>query len=93
LKWMAPLPFLSALLSVLGTQTMLAFEMDSALSRILLQGSMLALPLTLLLAWNFGALGAAVTAVVVAGFMVTAMANSVHRSSLCVLRAPPFPGP
>jgi PST family polysaccharide transporter len=93
LKWMAPLPFLSALMSVLGTQTMLAFEMDSAMSRILLWGSILAFPLTLLLAWQFGALGAAVAAVAVAVFMVAAMANSVHRSGLRVLRLPSFPRP
>lgn len=93
LKWMAPLPFLSALLSVLGTQTMLAFEMDSVMSRILLQGSILAFPLTLLLAWKFGALGAAMATVTVSVFMVAAMTNSVHRRGLRVLPAPSFPGP
>jgi PST family polysaccharide transporter len=93
LKWMAPLPFLSALMSVLGTQTMLAFEMDSAMSHTLLQGSLLAFPLTLLLAWRFGALGAAVATVVVTVFMVAAMANSVHRSGLRILPALSFPRP
>jgi O-antigen/teichoic acid export membrane protein len=93
LKWMAPLPFLTALMSVLGTQTMLAFEMDAAMSRILLQGSSLAFPLTLFLAWKFGALGAAVATVVVAVFMAAAMANSVHRSGLGILPALSSPRP
>jgi len=84
LRWMSPLPFLSAMTCVLGTQTMLAFEMDSAMSRILLAGTVVTFPLTASLAWKFGAQGAAAAAVVVAVCMVIAMAVSVERRGLRV---------
>jgi O-antigen/teichoic acid export membrane protein len=82
LRWMSPLPFLSAMMCVFGTQTMLTFEMDSAMSRILLTGTVATLPLDASLAWMFGARGAAVSAVLVATCMVIATAVSVERRGL-----------
>ncbi len=44
LQYLAPLPFLFGLLDVLGNQTMLVFEMDKAMSRILLTGGLVGIP-------------------------------------------------
>ncbi len=39
LRCLSPLPFVLALINILGTQTMLVFEMDALLSRIVLSGA------------------------------------------------------
>lgn len=83
LRWLSPLPVLFGLMSVLGTQTMLVFEMDSLVSWIMLTATCAGLPLTLALCLSFGAEGAAAASVLVAFIIVTAM--------LIVLRHRGFP--
>jgi PST family polysaccharide transporter len=87
-QWLAPLPFLFGLMSVLGTQTMIAFDMDSAISRIMLAGAALAVPLTVLLSWRFGPSGAAGASVLIAAFMVAAMITMLHKRGLRVWLTP-----
>jgi PST family polysaccharide transporter len=86
LRWLSPLPLLFGLMSVLGTQTMLIFEMDAAMSRIMLASAVLGLPLTLILSWLFGASGAAVGSVTIAALMVAAMVSVLRARGLIVWR-------
>ncbi len=88
LKWLSPLPLLFGLISVFGTQTMLVFEMDKIISRIMLVSAAAGIPLTLLLASLFGAEGAAAASVVLAMFMVGAMAVMLRLHGLPVWSAP-----
>jgi polysaccharide transporter, PST family len=73
LQWLSPLPLLFGLMSVLGTQTMLVFQMDVMISRIMLWGAAAGIPLTLATSALFGAEGAAMASVVIAIAMVIAM--------------------
>jgi O-antigen/teichoic acid export membrane protein len=86
LQWLAPLPLLAGLTGVFGTQTMLTFEMDSPMSRIMLACAALGLPLTLLLSWRLGATGAAIAAVAVALLIVLAMVLVLRRRGLSIWR-------
>jgi PST family polysaccharide transporter len=85
-RWLSPLPLLFGLMSVLGTQTMLIFEMDAAMSRIMLTSAALGAPLTLGLSWLFGASGAAVGSVAIAALMVVAMIGVLRTRGLIVWR-------
>jgi O-antigen/teichoic acid export membrane protein len=85
-RWLSPLPLLFGLMSVLGTQTMLIFEMDVAMSRIMLASAALGAPLTLGLSWLFGASGAAVGSVAIAALMVVAMIGVLRSRGLIVWR-------
>lgn len=84
LQCLSPLPLLSGLMSVFGTQTMLVFEMDATLSKIMLLSAAVALPVTLGLAIFFGAVGAAAASVVVATFMVSAMVLALRSKGMHV---------
>jgi hypothetical protein len=75
-------------MSVLGTQTMLIFEMDSVMSRIMLASAALGVPLTLTLSWLFGAAGAATASVAIAALMVTVMMVALRTRGLIVWREP-----
>jgi PST family polysaccharide transporter len=87
LQYLAPIPFLFGLLNVLGTQTMLVFEMDEAMSRIFLVGGLLGIPLTALFSLRFGSSGAATASVVIAASMVLAMLVCLHLRGLLIWRA------
>jgi polysaccharide transporter, PST family len=80
LRWLAPLPFLLALINVIGTQTMLVLEMDAVLSRIILLGTSLNLFLVALLSAILGSVGAAAAMVTVTSLMVLALAWSLWRN-------------
>jgi len=84
LQWLSPLPLLFGLMSVFGTQTMLVFEMDSAMSRIMLASAIAGVPLTLALARPFGARGAAAGAAVLAFSMLMAMIVTLRYRGLAV---------
>ncbi len=88
LQCLSPLPLLFGLASVFGTQTMLVFEMDVLLSRIMLLGAVVALPLTIVLSISFGAVGAAVGSVTTAAFIVTAMLFVLQAKGIHVWRRP-----
>ncbi len=63
LRWLSPLPLVYALINILGTQTLLVFEMDALVSRIVLAGAGVNVPLAAVLSWRFGAPGAAAATV------------------------------
>ncbi len=84
LQWLSPLPVLFGLMSVLGTQTMLVFEMDGMMSRIMLGSAVAGIPLTLMLSWLFGAEGAAAASVMLAAFMLGSMIILLKSSGLTV---------
>ena len=63
LRWLSPLPFVFALINVFGTQTMFVFEMDQAVSRVVLGGAGVNLMLAAVLSWRFAAVGAAAATV------------------------------
>jgi O-antigen/teichoic acid export membrane protein len=86
LQCLAPLPLLSGLTSVLGTQTMLTFEMDAAMSRIMLASAAIGVPLTAFFAWRFGAVGAAVASVLTTFFVVFVMALVLRSRGLNIWR-------
>ena len=86
LQWLAPLPLLSGLASVFGLQTMLTFEMDSAMSRIMLGSAALGLPLTFLLSLRLGATGAAIASVTVSFLIVACMALVLRNRGLSIWR-------
>lgn len=82
LQCLAPLPLLFGLAGVLSTQTMLVFEMDALLSKIMLIGALLGFPVTVVLTICFGAVGAAVASVVTAAFLVAAMSFALYSKGL-----------
>jgi PST family polysaccharide transporter len=84
LKWLSPLPLLFGLMTVLGTQTMLVFEMDSMMSRIMLASAAVGIPLSFALSSLFGAQGAAAASVTLATLMVLAMMASLRLRGLTV---------
>ncbi len=74
LRCLSPLPFLYALINILGAQTMLVFERDAPLSRTVVCGSLVNPLLTAVGAGNLGAVGAACAAVTTAALTATALA-------------------
>ena len=62
LELLSPLPFLSGLLGVFGTQTMVVFGMERQLAKIMLLSSLAAAPLNAILMMSYGATGAAIGA-------------------------------
>ena len=86
LEWLSPLPFLLAMTNVLGTQTMLVFEMDRVFTRIMVRNVVIALPLMILASTVFGATGAAAATSLTTLFLVAAMAATLQAHSLPVWR-------
>lgn len=85
LRWLSPLPFVLALVNILGAQTMLVFGMDALLSRIILAGAAANLVLAVALAPLFGARGAAAATVASGALIAVCLAWSIRRKavSLC----------
>lgn len=73
LQCLAPLPILFGFLTIFGTQTMLVFNMDATLTRIMFASAIVNLPLTALLSLHFGAIGAAVASDTVAILIASSM--------------------
>ncbi|MBV8552230.1 MAG: flippase [Acidobacteriaceae bacterium] len=92
LRWMSPLPFLFGLMSVLGIQTMVVFELDSVMSRIMMAGACAGIPLTILLSRYLGPRGAAMASVIEAGGMVAAMAVALRVRGFPVWQRIASPG-
>ncbi|MBV8811998.1 MAG: flippase [Acidobacteriaceae bacterium] len=84
LQCLSPLPVLFGLMSVLGTQTMLVFEMDDMMSRIMFGSALAGIPLTMALSSLFGAEGAAAASVMLAIVMLGAMMIVLKSSGLPV---------
>jgi PST family polysaccharide transporter len=88
LRCLSPLPLVYALINILGTQTLLVFEMDALLSRIVLLGAAINLVLSAALSSAFGAVGAAAATVTSCALIVVFLAWNVHRE-LALWRRPP----
>lgn len=88
LQCLSPLPLLFGLSSVFGTQTMLVFEMDALLLKIMSLSAVVALPVTFVLSLFFGAVGSAVASVTTAGFMVATMSLVLHAKGMHVWQRP-----
>jgi len=82
LRWLSPLPALWALADVLGTQTLVVFQMDSVMSRSIMISAFCGLPLMLVLSKYLGAPGAAIANTVVAGMMLTGMTAAIQSRGL-----------
>jgi polysaccharide transporter, PST family len=82
LRMLAPLPVVLAMVHILGIQTMLVFDMDAQLSRIVLLGAFLSPCLAALLSLEFGAAGAAAAMVAAGSVVVVSLARSVRRLPL-----------
>jgi len=82
LRCLSPLPLLCGLTSILGTQTMLVFEMDAILTRLLLFSILLGIPVTAILSISFGALGAAAGSVITAALILTAMWSVLYSKKM-----------
>ena len=65
LRWMAPLPFVIAVATVLGEHTMLTFGMQREYSRILLKAGLVNVILVVPLCYWLGAVGAAIASVTI----------------------------
>lgn len=79
LRCLSPLPLLFALINIMGTQTMLVFEMDAALSRIVIAGCIANVLFTAVGAAALGGLGAAAAAVGSATLVVAGLARALDR--------------
>jgi PST family polysaccharide transporter len=86
LQWLSPLPLFFGLMSVFGTQTMLVFEMDSPMCKIILAGAALGIPLTFSLSALFGAQGAAGAASLLAAFILICMIATLGLRGLTIWR-------
>ncbi len=84
LAWLSPLPVLYGLISVFGTQTLLVFELDRDLTRIMLAGTLASIPATAFVAWRLGAAGAAMSSVAVATVISAALLVTLHKRGLHV---------
>jgi polysaccharide transporter, PST family len=88
LRWLSPLPLLFGLSSIFGTQTMLVFEMDSILSKIMLVTALISLPLTLFFSISLQAVGAAIASVATATIMVVGMLLTLRAKGMHIWRRP-----
>ncbi|MFL6464442.1 MAG: flippase [Bryobacteraceae bacterium] len=88
LRCLSPLPLLFGLMSVFGTQTMLVFDMDSIMSRIMLISAAIGIPLTATLSFFWGATGAATASVIVAVLMTMGMLFTLRSCGLSVWQRP-----
>jgi polysaccharide transporter, PST family len=79
LRCLSPMPFLLALINMIGTQTMLVFEMDALVSRILFLCTAINVVLAAALSARFGALGAAGATVGTGVLMTACLAWSLRR--------------
>ena len=88
LQILSPLPILFGLSGVFGTQTMLVFEMDAILWRIMLLSALAGLPATVVLSIWFGAVGAAAASVTTAAFILAAMLFALHARGMHIWERP-----
>ena len=87
LQCLSPLPFLFALISVLGTQTMLVFNMEAELTKVTLASAFISIPVTTLLCYTWGALGAAVSSVLMATVIAGGMFRVLQAKGLHVWKS------
>jgi PST family polysaccharide transporter len=89
LRWLAALPFLIGISNVFGMQVMLALGMQRMFSRILLLSGVINVALVLVLAHFYGAVGVAMTMVLVELFVTITMGVYIHWQGVPLFRRPP----
>jgi PST family polysaccharide transporter len=92
-RCLSPLPFLYGLNSVFGNLTLIVFEIDSSMSRILSRCAGINALLTCGLSILWGAVGAAAATVVTTVVMTTSMAFAAKRNQLTFWKTSPKPIP
>jgi polysaccharide transporter, PST family len=89
LRLLSPMPLLFGLMAVLGTNTMVVLGMDRSISRIILGGTVIGIPLNIVLCRAFEARGAAIASVATAAAMVLAMIISLQVTGLRIWSGTP----
>jgi len=79
LRWMAPLPFVIAVATVLGEHTMLTFGMQREFSRILLKAGVLNVVLVVPLCYWLGAVGAAIASLMIEILIALARSHVLRK--------------
>ena len=82
LRWMAMLPFIISVSSVLTIQTMIPFGMEKALSRIYVVAGISSLALSIPMIHRYGAPGGAASVLIVEGCIVLAMWHVLKRHAI-----------
>jgi len=82
LRWMAMLPFIISVSSVLAIQTMIPFGMEKALSRIYVVAGFSSLALSIPMIHRYGATGGAASVLIVEGCIVLAMWHVLKRHAI-----------
>jgi PST family polysaccharide transporter len=80
LRCLSPLPFLLALVNLIGVQTLLVLGLDSLVSRTVFAAALFNVALTAWLSASYGALGAAAANVAGAVLLVCGLAGSARRA-------------
>jgi O-antigen/teichoic acid export membrane protein len=93
LRCLSPLPFLYGVSSVFGNLTLIVFEIDSSMSRILTRCAAINALLSCGLSIVLGAVGAAAATVLTTVVMTTSMAFAAKRNELTFWRTSPKPVP
>jgi PST family polysaccharide transporter len=88
LQWLSPLPFLYALSNLFGNLTLVVFEIDDSMSRILTLCTGLNAVLAYGLSVAWGAVGASAATVLTALVMTSSMAFAAKRNELAFWRTP-----
>jgi PST family polysaccharide transporter len=84
-RWMAMLPFIIAISNVLGIQTMIPFGLERELSRIYVVAGFGSLPLSIVLIRQYGAVGAAVSVLMVELAIIFCMWAALRQRGLNLL--------
>ncbi|MFL6353277.1 MAG: flippase [Bryobacteraceae bacterium] len=93
LRCLSPLPFLYGLSSVFGNLTLIVFEIDSSMSRILSRCAAINALLSCGFSAMWGAVGAATATVLTTVVMTASMAFAAKRNQLTFWRTSPKPLP
>ncbi|MGI8959612.1 MAG: flippase [Bryobacteraceae bacterium] len=93
LRCLSPLPFLYGLNSVFGNLTLIVFEIDRSMSRILSRCTGINALLSCGFSILWGAVGAAAATVCTAGIMTASMAFAAKQNQLTFWRTAPKPIP
>lgn len=85
LRWLALVPLMVAINTVLGMQMMLPLGMKKPFSRILMRAALLDLVLIVPLSWYFGAQGTAIAVLMAELWVVGDMAFQLRREGVSIL--------
>jgi O-antigen/teichoic acid export membrane protein len=87
LRWLAPIPFIVSINTVLGMQMMLPLGLNRPFSRVLIRAAAVDLVLIVPLTWYFGAEGAAMSVLAAELWVVTDMTLQLRRAGIVIVPA------